>query len=85
MKTTLLLTNITLVATLIASSANADCIIDSKCNPEKYGQQRRSNDNSSISVESYRWWRSYRGDPECAGLPRLEYALCRQGRRIQGF
>jgi hypothetical protein len=32
---------------------------------------------------SYDYWWSY-GD-ECTGLPRLERALCRQGRRIRGF
>jgi hypothetical protein len=49
-----------IVLALVASSTNADCIIVSKCNPEKYSQQRRSNDNSSISVES----RDRRGPPK---------------------
>ena len=75
-----------IVLALVASSATAeDCKIDSKSNPEKYGGHRSSGSSSSVTVESYSYWYSFRGDPACAGLPRLEYALCRQGRRIQGF
>jgi uncharacterized protein DUF4236 len=78
-----------LVLLIIATSlgkAHADCVIDSKCNPEKYGTSRMSNSNSGTrtttwTYESY----TYRGDPACAGLSRLEYGLCRQGRRISGF
>jgi hypothetical protein len=69
-----------LLATVSFSSANADCLIDSKCSPQKYGQTRTSNTNSSVTVESYSSWYVYRGDPACAGLPRLEYQLNRQGR-----
>jgi hypothetical protein len=86
MKTTLLLTSIALVAmgvAVVASSATADdCKIDSKCNPEKYGGRRSS--SSSVTVGSYSYWYSTGGN-ECSGLPRLERALCQQGRRIQGF
>ena len=74
-----------IVLALVASSATADdCKIDSKCNPEKYGGHRSSGSSSSVTVGSYSYWYSTGGN-ECSGLPRLERALCQQGRRIQGF
>jgi hypothetical protein len=77
------------VLALAASAAHADCKIDTQCNPEKYGGSSISNSTTTYepapSYQYWYWWQSYRGDPVCAGLPRLEYRLCRQGRRIEGY
>jgi hypothetical protein len=49
-----------------------------------FGGRRTSSPSSSYSSSYSYEWRTYSTNP-CAGLGRLERALCNQGRRIEGF
>jgi hypothetical protein len=60
------------------AAANNGCKIDSQCNVEKYGGH-----HSNASTYSYSYSYSYGSGSECAGLSRLEAALCRQGQRMR--
>ena len=62
---------------LITATAYADCVIDSKCNPEKYGGQRSTPNVSYTYSYSYYTYSNPR--------PNLEQKLYNQGRRISGY